>query len=146
MTNCSSVFHSCTSHHSVRCYNRIGIPTIETLLILQYCFRKALFDAHPQDPDYTPLPEDRPGGFNWGERPPDPQWQTSTSIRYMLLASQAYHGCRQCTNLYSTHLFDQYLTFFHGMVIHVLSGSHILCYYKKYTPSILSSVLIFLFW
>ncbi|PSN40624.1 Derlin-2 [Blattella germanica] len=36
-------------------------------------FRKALFDAHPHDPDYTPLPEDRPGGFDWGERPPNQQ-------------------------------------------------------------------------
>lgn len=36
-------------------------------------FRKSLFDAHPQDPDYTPLPEDRPGGFNWGERPQNQQ-------------------------------------------------------------------------
>lgn len=34
---------------------------------------KALFDAHPHDPDYTPLPEDRPGGFNWGERPQNQQ-------------------------------------------------------------------------
>ncbi|KDR23092.1 derlin-2 isoform X2 [Zootermopsis nevadensis] len=34
---------------------------------------KSLFDAHPQDPDYTPLPEDRPGGFNWGERPQNQQ-------------------------------------------------------------------------
>ncbi|XP_048509985.1 derlin-2 isoform X2 [Athalia rosae] len=28
---------------------------------------KSLFDAHPEDPNYTPLPEDRPGGFNWGQ-------------------------------------------------------------------------------
>lgn len=27
---------------------------------------KTLFDAHPEDPDYSPPPEDRPGGFNWG--------------------------------------------------------------------------------
>ena len=32
------------------------------------CFRKAIFDAPPEDPNYQPLPEeDRPGGFNWGE-------------------------------------------------------------------------------
>lgn len=30
---------------------------------------KTLFDAHPDDPDYTPPPEDRPGGFNWGQEP-----------------------------------------------------------------------------
>jgi hypothetical protein len=45
----------------------------KNILMLQYCFRKTLFDADPQDPDYTPLPEDRPGGFNWGERPPNQQ-------------------------------------------------------------------------
>ncbi|KAG7212542.1 hypothetical protein KM043_012845 [Ampulex compressa] len=28
---------------------------------------KILFDAHPEDPDYTPPPEDRPGGFDWRE-------------------------------------------------------------------------------
>ncbi|XP_046741176.1 derlin-2 [Diprion similis] len=28
---------------------------------------KTLFDAHTEDPNYTPLPEDRPGGFNWGQ-------------------------------------------------------------------------------
>lgn len=28
---------------------------------------KTLFDAHPEDPDYMPPPEDRPGGFNWGQ-------------------------------------------------------------------------------
>lgn len=32
-------------------------------------FRKTIFDGAPVDPEYTPLPEDRPGGFNWGERP-----------------------------------------------------------------------------
>lgn len=30
-------------------------------------YRKALFDSRSLDPDYNPLPEDRPGGFNWGE-------------------------------------------------------------------------------
>lgn len=30
-------------------------------------FSKTLFDAHPEDPDYMPPPEDRPGGFNWGQ-------------------------------------------------------------------------------
>jgi len=31
-----------------------------------YC-RKRLFDSPPEDPNYQPLPEERPGGFNWGE-------------------------------------------------------------------------------
>lgn len=34
---------------------------------LLFVYRKTLFDAHPEDPDYTPPPEDRPGGFNWGQ-------------------------------------------------------------------------------
>lgn len=29
-------------------------------------FRRNLLDEYPEDPDYTPLMEDRPGGFNWG--------------------------------------------------------------------------------
>jgi hypothetical protein len=29
-------------------------------------FRKVLLDPHPEDLDYAPLPEERPGGFNWG--------------------------------------------------------------------------------
>uniref|UniRef100_A0A1B6C6I4 Derlin n=1 Tax=Clastoptera arizonana TaxID=38151 RepID=A0A1B6C6I4_9HEMI len=29
-------------------------------------FLKALFEAEPEDPNYTPMPEDRPGGYNWG--------------------------------------------------------------------------------
>lgn len=30
-------------------------------------YRKRLFDEAPEDSNYAPLPEDRPGGFNWGE-------------------------------------------------------------------------------
>lgn len=31
-------------------------------------FRQRLFNEHiDNDPNYMPLPEDRPGGFNWGE-------------------------------------------------------------------------------
>ena len=29
--------------------------------------RQYLFDAPPVDPNYERMPEDRPGGFNWGE-------------------------------------------------------------------------------
>ncbi|CAJ0952896.1 unnamed protein product [Ranitomeya imitator] len=28
---------------------------------------KAIFDTQDEDPNYNPLPEDRPGGFAWGE-------------------------------------------------------------------------------
>lgn len=31
-------------------------------------FRKNLFDSQPEDADYVPLPEERPGGFEWGNR------------------------------------------------------------------------------
>ncbi|CAD1472374.1 unnamed protein product, partial [Heterotrigona itama] len=41
---------------------RGGFRVLKTPQIL-----KTLFDAHPEDPDYTPPPEDRPGGFNWGQ-------------------------------------------------------------------------------
>ncbi|XP_045174021.1 derlin-2-like [Mercenaria mercenaria] len=30
-------------------------------------FLKTIFDAREDDPNYNPLPEERPGGFNWGE-------------------------------------------------------------------------------
>ena len=30
--------------------------------------RKTIFDDQPADPNYQPMPEDRPGGFNWGAR------------------------------------------------------------------------------
>ena len=26
-----------------------------------------MFDAAPEDPNYNPLPEERPGGFDWGQ-------------------------------------------------------------------------------
>ncbi|EFN74320.1 Derlin-2 [Camponotus floridanus] len=41
---------------------RGGFRILKTPQIL-----KTLFDAHPEDPDYMPPPEDRPGGFNWGQ-------------------------------------------------------------------------------
>ncbi|KAI5694536.1 hypothetical protein M8J76_000797 [Diaphorina citri] len=46
---------------------RGGFRLLQTPRIL-----KVLFDPHPEDPDYSPLPEDRPGGFDWGERPNNP--------------------------------------------------------------------------
>lgn len=33
-------------------------------------FLKRLLDEAPEDISYNPLPEDRPGGFNWGEEQP----------------------------------------------------------------------------
>ena len=37
-----------------------------------YCIvtRKVLFDGAQNDPNYNPLPEDRPGGFEWGDGQP----------------------------------------------------------------------------
>jgi hypothetical protein len=42
------------------------------ILILNLFFyncRKVIFDAHIDELEDTPLPEDRPGGFNWGQIP-----------------------------------------------------------------------------
>ncbi|XP_067681698.1 derlin-2-like [Haliotis asinina] len=39
-----------------------GFKLLKTPSILKY-----LFDAAPEDPNYNPLPEDRPGGFEWGQ-------------------------------------------------------------------------------
>ncbi|XP_015123371.1 derlin-2 [Diachasma alloeum] len=41
---------------------RGGFRILKTPRIL-----KKLFDEPPADPNYAPLPEDRPGGFNWGQ-------------------------------------------------------------------------------
>ena len=41
----------------------------EYKIFIWYNCRKTIFDRAPVDPDYVPLPEDRPGGFNWGDRP-----------------------------------------------------------------------------
>lgn len=41
---------------------RGGFRILETPPIL-----KVLFDERPEESDYTPPPEDRPGGFNWGQ-------------------------------------------------------------------------------
>lgn len=30
-------------------------------------FLKYLFDPPPEDTDYAPAPEERPGGFDWGD-------------------------------------------------------------------------------
>ena len=42
----------------------------QTLLTVNFysCFRKTIFDAPSADPNYQPMPEDRPGGFHWGAR------------------------------------------------------------------------------
>lgn len=32
--------------------------------------RRRIFHEHHDDPSYMPLPEDRPGGFNWGQPQP----------------------------------------------------------------------------
>jgi len=35
-------------------------------------FLRWLFEEVPEDRNYAPLPEDRPGGYNWGEGPQNP--------------------------------------------------------------------------
>ncbi|KAK6190952.1 hypothetical protein SNE40_002710 [Patella caerulea] len=47
-----------------------GFKVLRTPQLLKY-----IFDAAPEDPNYNPLPEDRPGGFEWGQgqAPREPQ-------------------------------------------------------------------------
>jgi len=40
-------------------------PGGKKLLATPYIL-KLLFDTHAEDPNYDPLPEERPGGFDWG--------------------------------------------------------------------------------
>jgi len=35
--------------------------------LLFFTCRKYLFDPVPDDPNYNPLPDERPGGFEWGQ-------------------------------------------------------------------------------
>lgn len=42
-----------------------------TFFLLSF-YSKKIFDEPQEHPDYTALPEDRPGGFNWGERQDQP--------------------------------------------------------------------------
>lgn len=37
------------------------------LPLLCASYRKMLFDTPEEDANYNPLPEERPGGFAWGE-------------------------------------------------------------------------------
>nr|XP_027214043.1 derlin-2-like [Penaeus vannamei] len=45
-----------------------GIRLLKTPRFLQQ-----IFEPHTEDPAYNPAPEERPGGFNWGEQPPQGQ-------------------------------------------------------------------------
>jgi len=51
MKHLTAASHCVTCSGSVVCYN---------------C-RKRLCDSPPEDANYRALPEERPGGFNWGE-------------------------------------------------------------------------------
>lgn len=35
--------------------------------MIVFLHRKYLFDPVPDDPNYNPLPDERPGGFEWGQ-------------------------------------------------------------------------------
>lgn len=55
---------------------RTLFPSVHYCCVLLLAFRKALFDPVEEDPNYNPLPEDRPGGFDWGApRPPQQDQQ-----------------------------------------------------------------------
>lgn len=47
--------------YKTRCY--LGIHVLKPCLLP----RKIIFDSPEDDPNYNPLPEERPGGFDWGE-------------------------------------------------------------------------------
>lgn len=47
-------------------HQRGGFKILKTPFLL-----KTIFDGHADDPDYTPLPEERPGGFDWGHNRPN---------------------------------------------------------------------------
>ena len=45
----------------------VGNQLLKTFSLLLLYFRRYFFDGPQNDPNYAPLPEDRPGGFAWGE-------------------------------------------------------------------------------
>lgn len=45
----------------------LNVLEISIVFIQSICSKK-VFNEVTDDPNYTALPEDRPGGFNWGER------------------------------------------------------------------------------
>ena len=48
--------------------NKCAIVLLCTSLsVFRFSFSKRLFDPIPEDPSYNTLPEERPGGFAWGE-------------------------------------------------------------------------------
>lgn len=38
------------------------------ILIIKIVLRRSLFDPPPEDLDYQRLPEEQPGGFQWGRQ------------------------------------------------------------------------------
>ena len=71
--SCESISNmSCESVSSVSCESASNVSCESASNASSECdiwnfSRKWLFDSPPENPDYRPLPEERPGGFNWGE-------------------------------------------------------------------------------
>lgn len=67
-----NILHKIIKQENVICTNNSGfthVSTTYTQLFWMCTFsvdRKYLFDGAHHDPNYAPLPEDRPGGFEWG--------------------------------------------------------------------------------
>ena len=54
-------------HYYIYILKDIPIFLSYCILIYLLVFSKWIFDGPVEDPDYAPLPEERPGGFAWGE-------------------------------------------------------------------------------
>jgi len=88
-------------------------PGGKKLLATPYIL-KLLFDTHAEDPNYDPLPEERPGGFDWGaNRRGAPEnedarrergWNRSLHIDLVFLScsvNTSSHNLHSCSHDYS---------------------------------------------
>lgn len=58
---------SCIPVSSVSSHQDFTISSVYTCIFISFdWFRKWIFDPVHEDPAYNPLPEERPGGFQWG--------------------------------------------------------------------------------
>lgn len=55
-----------SSKHPVSCELEVVVE-MDVLVLILVVSRKRIFDGPQAEPTYQPAPEDRPGGFDWGE-------------------------------------------------------------------------------
>lgn len=48
-------------------YIHVHVLFVHIIVLNNNVYRRHFFDGPQQDPNYVPLPEDRPGGYAWGE-------------------------------------------------------------------------------